>query len=299
MHTQKIEKRRFMQSLKLIGVVLFLWIVRSIDFVSLLSYIQSVDPTIFSLSFCVVFCLYAAKAIRWHVLVRSTGIHPSPEESWKVFNIGVFLGMITPAKLGELGRAAYLHKHGLDNKKAIALSIVDRIADSILILFFALPSSYVLLGSFWTVRLVLLGIGAVIILFVATKYTKLPDWISQLQVVTTPKVILIVTTLTIAGWALYFTWAILIARSIGIVLPVPLLASIFTMTGVLSMLPIAPSGLGTRDAALVTFLGMYGIQAEQAVALALLMFTSIVLSSIPGGWYWLTTSSRQQVDSKV
>ena len=58
------------------------------------------------------------------------------------------------------------------------------------------------------------------------------------------------------------------------------------------MLPIAPSGLGTRDVALLTLLAPFGVQPEEAVALAMLMFASIVLSCPLGGYYWLTAKHR-------
>ena len=95
----------------------------------------------------------------------------------------------------------------------------------------------------------------------------------------------------------YFELLIIVATAIGIQLPWMVLIAALTLTGILSLVPIAPSGLGTRDAALLLFLTPYGITAEQAVSLALVMFASIIVSGIPGGIYWI--KGLQQKPKKV
>ena len=72
----------------------------------------------------------------------------------------------------------------------------------------------------------------------------------------------------------------------GIDLPAPVLIAAFTVAGILSLLPIAPAGLGTRDAALLAILLPYGISTHQIVSLSILMFMSILLGSMIGAWYF-------------
>ena len=116
--------------------------------------------------------------------------------------------------------------------------------------------------------------------------TKLIRTLPFMQKVLVPSVITKTTLTTFLHLVFYLTWAILVARSIGIDIPLISLSAIFMIAGTIAVLPVAPSGLGTRDAALVTMLASYGISTEQAVALAFLMFISIILSGSLGAWYW-------------
>ena len=100
--------KKLLPWLKFLGIVLFLWILLKIDRNLLFGYIRHANQTMLLLSLPVLFCMYLIKTVRWHILVKSTGAHPTFKGSWELYNIGVFLAAITPGKLGEFGRAAYL-----------------------------------------------------------------------------------------------------------------------------------------------------------------------------------------------
>lgn len=286
------RKKTAINLLKLIGIALFVWIVSRIDRASLMDYIIQSDKNLLGTSFGIIFVLYFVKTVRWHFLVRSAGQKNSLHESWKIFNIGVFLGMVTPAKLGELGRAAFLAKKGMKLPIAFAISILDRIADVIVIALLGVAAVAILFGvPLFKIALVS-GIIFTLIGFVLLQKIALPKWVNDLQKLATLQSIVIILMLTLIGWSFYFLWALLLATSIGITIEPLILVATFTATGIVSMLPIAPSGLGTRDAALLTLLAPYGIEPSQAVALALFMFVSIVLSSVLGGIYFSTASSQ-------
>jgi uncharacterized protein (TIRG00374 family) len=82
--------------------------------------------------------------------------------------------------------------------------------------------------------------------------------------------------------------AVLVARSLGIDTPIYILVAAFTVTGIVSLIPIAPAGLGTRDAALMWLLSGYGVEAHQAIALSFIMFVCLILSNMLGMTYFLS-----------
>lgn len=273
--------------LKIIGVLLFMWILMHIDRAALLEVLRHANLFMIAAAFAIVILSYLTKAARWHLLVRLCGANPTFRQSWKLYNIGVFLALITPAKLGELGRAAYLRGRGMHTGTALALSITDRLADAAVITCIAMWSLALLFGGMWA----LIGIAAIGIvgLMAWTLSGKLAvvQWLKFLKMMRTPATMISIVLWTSLSWALYFVWTILIARSIGIDLSASLLVATLTIAGIVALLPIAPSGLGTRDAALLTLLLPFGLSSGQIVAFSLLIFVMIMFSSIPGFFYWM------------
>jgi len=280
-----------MTYLRFIGIILFLFIVVQIEFSNVLRELRQLHPLVFLAAFLLQFGNYTCKTLRWHILVSQTGIRTSLHQSWMLYNIGIFLSIITPAKIGEFGKVAYLRSAGVSAAKGIVLVLIDRIADIIVITLLFLVSIMILFGYVWHILLASILLGMVCLLFrkvltVTIQYVRHHKNASALTLL-----------FTIGGWGFYFAWAVLTARSIGIDVSALTLTAVFTMTGMLTLLPIAPAGLGTRDAALITLLAPYGTEPTQAVALALLMFASQAFSGIPGLIYWLTSPIKTPANS--
>lgn len=284
-------KKRPLQLLKLIGVALFLWVLSQLDLKELVGRPLEADPLLLLASFILIFVLYAVKTIRWSVLQSCAGLYQNFSQIWKMYNIGIFFGNITPGKLGEFGRVGYLKKAGMHGGTGASLVLLDRLFDIVVITLLSLVSVWILFGIQWFLVALVCG-GVVTLLFFCTlPWTRQLlfqfAWLRFLRVLKRPFVIFSLLFLTLVGWVFYFAWALLLAHSIGIVLPSAVLIAAFTITGMLSLLPIAPAGLGTRETALLILLTPYGIDAEQTIALSLLIFASILISSSLGGWYWL------------
>ena len=177
---------------------------------------------------------------------------------------------------------------------AIAISIADRLFDVFCIALIGIGSVGILFGWQWSISLLVITIIGLQVGWIFWKKLQCIQWISG--------AILPAILWTMMSWSMYFLWALLIAASLQINVSIPVMISVFTITGIVSLLPIAPSGLGTRDAALLLLLTPYGVTVEQAVSLAFLMFISMMMSSTLGGYYLLTqpkTLHPQQSDSKV
>lgn len=276
--------------LKLIGILLFLWILSQIDREALLLHLKNADLIGIAAALLGLFVMYALKAARWHLLVRSTGLTPSPADSWRLFNIGIFLGAITPANMGEMGRAAYLRRSGLHAGTALALPLIDRIADVSVMGAVGIWSVGLLFGWRWSLLAGcsgIIGTLALVLLWRRMKGLREREWFAFMRLLAQPRSLAHLLFWTILSWVAYFGWTFVMARSIGIEVDLLVLMATLTLTGILVFIPIAPSGLGTREAAFITLLAPYGVEAPEAVALALLMFFLILASSLPGLWYWL------------
>lgn len=286
-----VQNHLALRSCKILGIVLFLWILGHIGWQDVFKELRSTERGVLVLSCIPLILQYVIRTLRWHLLVRTTGLQPTFRESWKLFNTGAFLAMITPAKIGELGRAAALHRQGMHGPTALAISLVDRIADTVVIGAIAILGIHTLFGPTVLHTILLISITAFIMIVLLWKGTKKRretiQWLRAISAMTTGRTMLLLLGTTIAGWMCYFWWAILLSRSLDFTIPPLPLIAILTLTGIVSIFPIAPSGLGTRDMALITLLAPYGIAAPRAVALASLMFLTQTLFGTLGAWYWL------------
>lgn len=286
-----VQNHLALRSCKIIGIVLFLWILSHIGWQDIFRELQNVERDMLALSFIPLILQYIIRTFRWHLLIHTTKLQPTFIESWKLFNIGAFLAMITPAKIGELGRAVDLHRQGLHGPTAVALSLIDRIADIVVIAVLATLGIRTLFGTTVMFIVTIIGIAffttAISVWRATRKYREGVQWLQELSGLTTVRMVFLLLATTTVGWMFYFWWGILLTRSLGIVIAPFTLIAVLTITGIVAILPIAPSGLGTRDMALITLLAPYGIAAPHAVALASLMFVTQTLFGTLGAWYWL------------
>jgi uncharacterized protein (TIRG00374 family) len=93
--------------------------------------------------------------------------------------------------------------------------------------------------------------------------------------------------LTLMAYALFFGQARLLAVALDLEVGIVYLAVCLSVAGVITLLPISFSGLGTRDAILIALFAPLGLAAEQAVAFSTLFFlTFYVGGGIIGAVAW-------------
>jgi uncharacterized membrane protein YbhN (UPF0104 family) len=93
--------------------------------------------------------------------------------------------------------------------------------------------------------------------------------------------------LTLMAYALFFAQAQLLAVALDLKVGIIYLAVCLSVAGMVTLLPISFSGLGTRDAILIALFAPLGLAAEQAVAFSPLFFlTFYVGGGIYGAVAW-------------
>jgi uncharacterized protein (TIRG00374 family) len=93
--------------------------------------------------------------------------------------------------------------------------------------------------------------------------------------------------LTALAYTVFFAQAWLLGRALAVDIGMTYLAMCLSIAGVITLLPISFSGLGTRDAILIALFAPLGVAAEQAVAYSALFFlTFYVGGGIVGAIAW-------------
>jgi uncharacterized protein (TIRG00374 family) len=101
------------------------------------------------------------------------------------------------------------------------------------------------------------------------------------------KHILIAIFFTVIAYALFFGQCFLLAR--GMKLEVPFLTICFAVAlgSLVTLIPISISGLGTREAAMIAYLGQYDVSPEVSLGYSLLVFVTFYLAGgIIGAIAW-------------
>jgi uncharacterized membrane protein YbhN (UPF0104 family) len=78
-----------------------------------------------------------------------------------------------------------------------------------------------------------------------------------------------------------------LALCLGLDVSFGLMVACRSLVGLVNIVPISISGLGTREAVLLLILPLWGITTEAAVALGFLAFLWTVLTKLSGVAFWL------------
>lgn len=254
------------------------------------------------------------KSLRWHLMLRHQEIPYSLGRSVTAYFSGVFVGIVTPGRLGELTRGLYL-KRDLKIDAAMGLSsiIMDRLWDfyALLIVGLIAAARFELFGRASGVSLLLLfGAAAAPIALLNSRVNeffvgrvlgrvvkeKLKDnmlrgtkiFIEGTRQLIGPRMA-IDGALTVLAYGLVFSAAWLLVESLGISLSFTDAALTLGLANFLSLIPITVAGVGTRDAVFVFIFATLGFDKELALGFSLLALGVFYLGSGFFGsvFFWL------------
>lgn len=275
--------------LKIVGVLLFIWLLLQIDRPLLWKQLQNIRWKWAFLSIVFLVLSDICKVLRWYYLLTTVQKKVTIFYAWQTFYVGLFLGMLTPAKLGEFGRLAYLNRSGIKLVSGTVVIALDRIFDLIVVgVLSGIAIGYLFGWFFLIIGVVAFLVFSPFFLMVIRRILQRFSHHEWSRILAKRKLLCWhLSLLTTLSWILYCLWPFTLMISLGVLPSVMPFFSAIILAGIIAMLPLAPSGLGTRDAALVWLLFPYGVVAEQTLALTFLMFISLVITSVPGVWYWI------------
>jgi uncharacterized protein (TIRG00374 family) len=283
---------------RLIGLGILALILLRLDLEATLATLAGVRWGYLLLAVAVNPLLFGIKSWRWRELLRMQGIGYRWLDAFLAFVAGLFLGLVTPGRVGDMGRAFYL-KQDLDVpvSEGLANVLMDRLFDlnTILVLGAAGLVWFRLLPG-WALVLIVAGVVGALLMPAALLSERLTAWglrlvrqlpflyrfgsrLTQatgrfqqgLRPLLAPRLV-VPLGLTLMAYALFFGQAQLLAVALELKIGIVYLAVCLSVAGVITLLPISFSGLGTRDAILITLFAPLGLVAEQAVAFSTLFF---------------------------
>ncbi len=239
------------------------------------------------------------KVMRWRVLLEARGICYPMRQAWVAFAASVYLGMVTPGRVGDLIRIRYL-EHDVSARRAdgIASVLVDRLLD-LGALALSCFGALVYLWQIWppTARWIVLGLSiaglaapAVLLVphvperalaYVHRRFTGKEDAPALREFSESVRVqagaFAKTAPLTALSFLLAFGQGWLVARATGIDLSYATAGSLSAIASLLSLLPISISGVGLREGFYAQVFPSLGFDAERGIAYGLACLVTLYL----------------------
>lgn len=268
-----------------IGLLIFIWLVRAIDFNKLRDSFYAISPFYYVAAAFFYLPITFLKSYRWKKIMDGQKIHYSVKNSFLMYNAGSLLGLVTPARLGEFSKIAYLKKDNYSFGRALLGNFLDKIFDVIFgLVFLAAAVAFMPFLPNFSLNLDMLEkwawVGAVLAVFAAFFYFKkkqaLYAFLAEIwQDVKKFKILNLVYIflITVAAWFFYFLMIYLIATSAGIAGTAGFFYLSFgaALGLIAGLIPISILGMGTRDAVFIFLLLPLGIPRETIILFSLLI----------------------------
>ena len=254
----------------------------------------------------------ALKTWRWQVLLLEAGIRLPFAVALRAYAASIFIGCLTPGRLGEFVKAAYVLQNGRGELSRVLPSVfIDRLFDFYFLLVLGLiglfryslssnQSSHLKLALLAAVMFVLPGLFST---------SRLGNWLKRSPAIGKLKtnwrgalleihgqLASLTSTslargfgLTVLAYTIFFFQCQIGASATGVEIPFMDLILVMSVTNLLSFLPVSISGIGIRDASLIIFLGRFGIGQAQAVAFSMAILVIFYVCGILLGsmcWVW-------------
>ncbi|MDD2753508.1 MAG: lysylphosphatidylglycerol synthase transmembrane domain-containing protein [Candidatus Portnoybacteria bacterium] len=279
-------KKFLKKSYLLIGLAIFVWVMKDINFAELVKIIPNINIWYYILALVLYLPVALLKSYRWKKILEIQGIVYSFKDAFYIYNSSLLLGLVTPGRIGDASKVLYLKKDNRSFGQAVFGVLFDKVSDLVFVaLFLAITFPFLPLVPRLAVnypalfQFSLLVGGSAIILF-SFVYFKKNSRLRQLTLRTIEELkkfkikddlyLLILTAFT---WFIYFFMIYLIAVSVGINSQIGFFYLAFSaaLITLAALLPISVLGIGTREAALLFFLLPLGLNKETIVLFSLLI----------------------------
>jgi len=225
--------------------------------------------------------MIGVRAWRWNLLLGLQNLQLPLGRAGLVYTAGVFLGMVTPGRLGDLGKALYLRREpGTPLEKVVAGTLADRLFDLGLMALLAVWALWHLelvslrLAGWLVVLGLALGGGVVLILrgrggwFAGRPFWRFARGLQEEMAGVLGWLGVWAGLLTLLAYGCYFLQTYLLARALGLALGAADVTAAIVLVGLASFLPISVAGLGTREGILVLVMAQRAVPNSVEMALA-------------------------------
>jgi glycosyltransferase 2 family protein len=299
-----VFKKNVKKFFQILGPIIFIYILFQIDYRFLFEEIKLLKWHFLILAVFFMLFEVAVKSFRWQCILSSLRIIISTGECLSLFWLGLFVGVITPGRFGELIKVYFLKNKGYSAFRSFFSVILDRIIDIFVLLFFGFLIFIFFLRDIGAYMIIF---GAVLLLIIILifllfdqrswlnrffgkiiqkvfpvdfkKYSrfsfkKLWQGVKNLE----KKRIAYFAIYLFIGWLLYFLSRYFIVLSLGVELSFFDVSIISILVAIVTMLPISVAGLGTREAAVIYLFSLFSLNKEIALLFSLLIFTVDLLA---------------------
>ena len=299
--------------LKLLGPVFFIFlIIHVVDSKATVDIIKTVKPEFAIASLLLFVVVNAALTLRWWIICRRVGIGVAFKELFQVYYISWFLSIIPLAAISPISKFIYLKDEGKPTDITAVSITLDKLFDIIGLMFFSLfgivyfPQSFFKDLHLWVYFAGMAFLILAIFVFGSRIWNILKELLRRysskkiqkfgdgLQLSLTKfwsefdiTFFSLLLGISIIIGLLRSLILYLLAISLNIQVSFGLIIACRALFGIVNVVPITISGLGTRDAILLPALSLSGVSKEFALALGFVAFLWTLCSKITGIIFWV------------
>jgi uncharacterized membrane protein YbhN (UPF0104 family) len=269
-------------------------IVWRIPLISLRTAFRHMEMGSLSRAVCCILALTILRAYKWHALMAAAGKVRLRQSLRSLFG-GFALGLITPGRLGELGRCVFVRES--ERAQVALLTVFDRLLDFWALLTLMGVSLFLLTSrpaaifgvAVWFASLpVVLGFPALVTHFSrwarrsAHFRGQFLESAAEMPPLATPRFALLALAAMAAELAAFF----FLLRAFS---PAGFTTALATYPYILLAgdLPVSFSGIGVRESAAALLLSPYAVSSSAAVGVSLVWFVLVILAPAILGALWL------------
>lgn len=302
------------QIFRITGILIFVYILLSIDLNAILRILYHANLKYIIFATLLILLVTAVKSLRWQLLLKMQGINYSLRDCFIMYYIGLYVGTLTPGRVGDFTKVLYLKKDGHAMSKSMLSVFFDRIFDMVILIVMAYISFFVFIrlfnetDVFYFVIFTLILFSLVIGLMNKNAVLRLMKLAQKSKAIKKESFesleryigeffdgfskfnfngVLVISTITLIGWAIYYILMYVLALAIGIDIPFFYLVACVSLSAVITLLPISISGIGTRDALLIFLFTNIGLSSESAVAFSMMILGVYAFNGVIGLFAWL------------
>ena len=284
--------------LPLIGIVILIYIIYSLNFEDIKNAFLSINPIYLLLGLTLRIPWILVRTYSWRLILKEHKIHLGFFRSVKIFLIGFFYCSITPGYIGHLMRAPYVKEEtGEPYGKLFVNVLIDSTLRSIASFIMIIVGAFLVISLFpelfWINIVIFAILGLVLFFFIKKergekffhtliKYFIPKKFKSDLtRFVDTfykdfPKVTQLIPPLLLGfvTWSITFTQIYIIVWALGLDIPYLYFILLFPLANMVGTLPISFAGLGLREGtSILIFTTLFaGVTSEEVLVFTLLGF---------------------------
>jgi uncharacterized membrane protein YbhN (UPF0104 family) len=259
---------------------------------------SGLDPRFWGLAVGVYLFAQVVSSLRWQMLSVPLGFSVPWRAYLSLYFLGMFFNLLLPTSVGgDVVRAVFLGAgQRLDRRgERAALSVfADRASGLAVLVAIACAAGFFVPLPPW-MQAILLGLGGcvlvgLLVLPALPLLGRLPLVGAHLgRLVDAGRVYLrlpgllfwaMLLSVLVQGANVVLVW--LIAKGLGLAVPLTLLCVVVPLVTLLTLLPVSVGGLGLREVGMVVLLAPVGVGSAEAVSLSLLTFAANAAVSLIG-----------------
>ena len=310
-----IVKHRYLT--KSIGIILLMVILTRVDLEDVGRQLQDCRLSLIALAIFLILPQVALRAYRWQALLARLSIRCPWWQSLNVYFAGIFIGLVTPGRLGELAKGVFLKQYGMASiSRSLPSVLADRFMDLLVLMilaflalphfnlmphagklsavFFGLLTAAIALGLKW-----MMASRKLHVIAQKMKSRLKGNWSGSVDDFVTASRTLVSKGLlaslvwTIAGYAVFFLQTNTIGRALGLPADFMTIAMVVSISILVGFIPITFAGLGTRDAVLIILFGQAGVDQSAALSFAILyIFVNVICLGAISFIFWFCLPSQ-------